>query len=470
MPSFRDQVIDYTTHIEERLEALGGSGGGLREKAENAQPPLNRHLIARIRKIGMVRNPLVHERGYQFEGSESEFLALCESVLIGLGAQPQKLQSMSNSNAEARNSLDQAHMGGAMDNTSSNIWVEVDDENIRGNTYESTIEKRLVFYAGGGVTVKPIGKHKAGSSFSLGGFLPTVDAIGLIKMTSGHIKITSNGGITTSDGIPVEIEIILSIKVLDNVPAITRVALDANAEQILIRNSALTELRTVIGKYGYQNLNAKLSEIEREVKETMLLNKQQEFSFEVSYVSIQKATANDAVIGEHALRIAQVTAEKAVLEHSQELLKMKFDAENAKRVAERNAELQYTKDIAAINHLNAEKQVDQQIRLMEKGAEKEIELAKIQAKTEEHKFNTKASQDNMKLIVDVVNNRGQQDVLLQLFQKQYGITLNANDSSSSNNLSDAEIVKPPPTDAKDKPSTPTSADSPPAESKDDQPG
>ena len=234
MPSFRDQVIDYTTHIEERLEALGGSGGGLREKAENAQPPLNRHLIARIRKIGMVRNPLVHERGYQFEGSESEFLALCESVLIGLGAQPQKLQSMSNSNAEARNSLDQAHMGGAMDNTSSNIWVEVDDENIRGNTYESTLEKRLVFYAGGGVTVKPIGKHKAGSSFSLGGFLPTVDAIGLIKMTSGHIKITSNGGITTSDGIPVEIEIILSIKVLDNVPAITRVALDANAEQILI--------------------------------------------------------------------------------------------------------------------------------------------------------------------------------------------------------------------------------------------
>lgn len=453
--SFIEEVIRNTRHIEYCLEARGGSGSGLIDKSRSARLPLDQNLLARIDSIAPVRNKISHEHGYRFEGNETEFLAACESVLTELGA-----------NIEAKNSLDQARMGGAMDNTSSNIWIEVDDENIRGNTYESTLEKRLVFYAGGAF-VKPVGKHKAGSTFSLGGFLPTVDAIGLVKMTSGHIKVTSSGGITTSDGIPIEIEVILSIKVLDNVPAITRVALDAtNAEETLISNSARTVLRTAIGKCSSQNLHAKLSEIEREVKEAMLLNKQQEFSFEVIYVSIKIAKASDAAIADQAVLLAQIEAEREKFRLSEELRKMQAAAEAAKIADERKADLIHLKELADVKHEEATRQAELDSKRRRDEDATKIKLARITAQTQIAIAGNNDLKRYLPMLIGSAIFKGKVEALEQVAEKTYGMKI-------SHAFAD-ETIDTPSTSADEAVGKPTTPPSPPIPSAEgdgsDQPG
>lgn len=250
--SFLEEVIRNAARIEERLASCGGNGSGIYELAKSVRPKLNENLFARIQSIAAVRNKFAHEPDYQFEGNEVEFLDSCESVLMELNTQP---QSTKLKNIDASNNLHQEHMEGQMDRSNNNTWVYKPSEWNRGGVYYSTLEKRLVFYAGESVLVKPIGKHRAGLGFPLSFLEPiTIEAIGLVKLLPDHVQIKSEGNIITSDGIPVEIEIVLTISVLDNEDAIKRVALDADAQQTLIINSALTALRSVICAYDYQNL------------------------------------------------------------------------------------------------------------------------------------------------------------------------------------------------------------------------
>lgn len=83
--SFLDEVIDRTRQIEGLLEDnLGATGRGLHEKATTVESQLGAVLVKRIRYIATIRNKLVHEADFDFDGDEAGFLDLCDQVIATL--------------------------------------------------------------------------------------------------------------------------------------------------------------------------------------------------------------------------------------------------------------------------------------------------------------------------------------------------------------------------------------------------
>lgn len=79
--AFIEQVIEKTRRIEQALIDLGASGRGVHEKVNSIQTALPVPLVNRLRFIASVRNKLMHEDGYKFDGDESAFLTICETVI-----------------------------------------------------------------------------------------------------------------------------------------------------------------------------------------------------------------------------------------------------------------------------------------------------------------------------------------------------------------------------------------------------
>lgn len=83
--SFLESVIQRTKKLERLLEEKHQAvGKGLHEKATSVEHFLDPNTLKQIRFIASVRNKLMHEDGYRFDGSENEFLRKCDEVIAHL--------------------------------------------------------------------------------------------------------------------------------------------------------------------------------------------------------------------------------------------------------------------------------------------------------------------------------------------------------------------------------------------------
>ena len=88
--SFLEAVIARTRTIESLLEdKYHGAGKGLHEKLSSVEDRLDPSIARQIRYIATVRNKLVHESNYDFDGNAADFLRRCDEVIRYLeGGQP----------------------------------------------------------------------------------------------------------------------------------------------------------------------------------------------------------------------------------------------------------------------------------------------------------------------------------------------------------------------------------------------
>jgi hypothetical protein len=78
-------VLEKTQEMEYLLKTnFGATGKGLNEYLDSIQGTLPADLVKKIRFVATIRNKLVHERGYQYDGDEDDFWALCDTVITRL--------------------------------------------------------------------------------------------------------------------------------------------------------------------------------------------------------------------------------------------------------------------------------------------------------------------------------------------------------------------------------------------------
>jgi hypothetical protein len=82
--SFTEDVISRTKHIESLLAALGGFGKGLHERASSIESILDYQILGKLRYIASIRNKLVHEHNYNFDGNEQQFVSTCDATISQL--------------------------------------------------------------------------------------------------------------------------------------------------------------------------------------------------------------------------------------------------------------------------------------------------------------------------------------------------------------------------------------------------
>jgi len=73
------RLIRRTTQIESTLESLGGSGGGIWEKADSLKDTFPQNFMKKIIKIGIARNEAVH--GDLYVENVETAIRECDSVL-----------------------------------------------------------------------------------------------------------------------------------------------------------------------------------------------------------------------------------------------------------------------------------------------------------------------------------------------------------------------------------------------------
>jgi len=80
--SFLECVLERAKKMERLLrENFQAEGHGLREKARNVQHKLDDYTFKKLEYVGAIRNKLVHEENYVFDGNEEDFLSTCDEVI-----------------------------------------------------------------------------------------------------------------------------------------------------------------------------------------------------------------------------------------------------------------------------------------------------------------------------------------------------------------------------------------------------
>ena len=79
--AFTDEVIERTNNLEKLLIDRGGVGRGLQERATSLRDDFDTATLSRIRSIAAVRDRLMHDPEYEYEGSEREFLETCDDTI-----------------------------------------------------------------------------------------------------------------------------------------------------------------------------------------------------------------------------------------------------------------------------------------------------------------------------------------------------------------------------------------------------
>ena len=226
-----------------------------------------------------------------------------------------------------------------MSYTDRNTWVEIETSRIRLNAYRSSADLRLVFYAGGNALVKPPGDHRVP--------LIGVDAIGLVKLFPDHVSLKSEGEIHTSEGLPVDLDLVVTLAVMDNDAAISRVALDAEAQQTLLCNAVLKAAQSVVNTLTHESIKIGWETIaaQTQAKSLSLQGAQaKEHAFRLVEVVVKSLKAKDAEIRDHAVRVAKEKAKAEEVEHLKETLRVQTDIE----LDRRSRELAIERDDAAI--------------------------------------------------------------------------------------------------------------------------
>lgn len=79
---FESQVVKRSKTIERLLEQnYGAVGKGIFEKAKSVEDRLESAIFNKLRFIAAVRNKVVHEEGYVFDGRQDDYLSTCDGVI-----------------------------------------------------------------------------------------------------------------------------------------------------------------------------------------------------------------------------------------------------------------------------------------------------------------------------------------------------------------------------------------------------
>jgi hypothetical protein len=79
------EVLERTQEMEYLLRTrFDATGRGLNEYLDSIPDVLPSDLVKKIRFITTIRNKLVHERGYRYDGDEDDFWILCDKVISRL--------------------------------------------------------------------------------------------------------------------------------------------------------------------------------------------------------------------------------------------------------------------------------------------------------------------------------------------------------------------------------------------------
>lgn len=82
--AFTNEVIQRTKRLEKLLVDRGATGRGLHERATSIAHSIEPGVLSRLRFIATVRNKLMHEADYKFDGTEHDFLSACDEVISQL--------------------------------------------------------------------------------------------------------------------------------------------------------------------------------------------------------------------------------------------------------------------------------------------------------------------------------------------------------------------------------------------------
>src|ERR1044071_9902657 len=79
---FESQVVKRSKTIERLLEQnYGAAGKGIFEKAKSVEDRLESDIFNKLKFIAAVRNKIVHEEGYVFDGRQDDYLSTCDRVI-----------------------------------------------------------------------------------------------------------------------------------------------------------------------------------------------------------------------------------------------------------------------------------------------------------------------------------------------------------------------------------------------------
>lgn len=79
---FESQVVKRSKAIERLLEQnYGAAGKGMFEKAKSVEARLEADIFNKLKFIAAVRNKVVHEEGYVFDGRQKDYLSTCDGVI-----------------------------------------------------------------------------------------------------------------------------------------------------------------------------------------------------------------------------------------------------------------------------------------------------------------------------------------------------------------------------------------------------
>jgi CspA family cold shock protein len=433
---FLEEVIRNAARIEEKLAALGGQGGGLRERAYSIRRRISAPLFEQIESIAKIRNRYAHEPDYEYEGKEVEFSDLCETVLLALdsviaGHSPNRNGKAAVETAKAL----RTEIENPMPTVKVEDWVEIRREDIKWNTFLSSKERRLIFFSKGNVhSVKPVGQHRVP-------LFDIIDAVGYVKMLPDHIEIVSPSDILTNENIPVKISISATIAVRDDADSISRVALDVRGQILAATNWILRHLQSNVRRQEYNRISGDLGPIAAQLLNSLRTDQMPLLAFEAVNVVVQSIIISDPELRDHEVRTEKTRREKEYLEEARktQLLESTYKVEDEeaawKRESQRRRQLS-DDEIAHQKHL-----ADIASAAAREQRAHELALAKLRGQIEIAKTHNSMEREVIGLALQGADNVGQQKILKRLLNRTITVNDISDEAPSNEGKSLDELAK-----------------------------
>lgn len=342
----------------------------------------------------------------------------------------------------------------------SNKWVERKDRGIRGNTFLSSEDRRLVLFVGGATIVKAIGEHRIG-------FLGPIDAIGMVMMTPCVVNYTASTPVTSEEGVPISLAVDAVLRVRDDDRSIATVAMYAEEKEKVVQTAILHCCQDLCKDVPFLSLHSSVGSLSTSILAKLASSDLiRDSCFEVLQVVVTKLSSNDAELSDALLRKARAEEQRLIAQSCADAAlaaaKSKIATDTLFDVAQEDAsrrkkhgEYDEAKEKAdllktlegrlAVDPINAvrlyEIDSDERRYVIEKENELKIEQARANAKQAE--FVEKVYQR----FIDLRNNRNEAiaetlvKVMPLLVRGNKSVDLNLTENSAGGN-SDADEEKP----------------------------
>lgn len=309
-----------------------------------------------------------------------------------------------------------------MPTVKSSPWVEKRSHDIVGNTFLSTIEKRLVFFCGGNILqVLPPGKHRVPFRFPFtkGG----IDAVGYVNMLPGQLPIAAVEGMLTSDQMPVDVSLIATIAVLDVTNAITSVAIDPDGQTAIAENFIVKHLQAIVREGDWRALSGDQRRISAELQKRITSEPSQRQSFAIIDIVVRKIAVSDPAIREHEVRLERERQSLQETRLAVETQQHRDEYEAKKRSIEWEAERKQKRDSLTDDYEYAKRMAELKQQEEDRAAKVRIHLAQIRADAEVKVAEARSRLAGIEWIVREATSAGENSVLRKLLEASHNIRL-----------------------------------------------